>query len=482
MAPKWKKLMKNVDLDEATSFLDHVCLGCTQRECRPNEIVIEKYKEMFESRISAGAMEKLPGWAKPHAKNWNVVLRHARTCSKMHGKVSRIGEKTEQLYKVSSPCLDDHQITKGRAWISWRMIGSMHTICLKMLVRGQNWLTRHSVVSQQTCPIYHKVDSSLWQTFGQTTFLHPSHTRDYRQYCHVGKHSTTLSIGVISGLWFLLEIFKIRNQHLEEFCVFLVLAHLRPSVGCARSKLQYHTVPQNLKLYHWMLDCAWTVYLLFICGTLQWRCCVRRKVMQTPMVPSLRETGARPKITPKPKQKTTKHVDLSKKDQVPVNADSSRGESQLCIFEINEPVIKMIIKGRSPTMRHVSRTHRVALDWLFDKINLDPKIQIKNMDTKNQMADMLTKSSFTRDEWNHLLHLLNIMNFSTFSRSHFFRSNRKQSVVMSKRSQEGLSHDSPTVKAKPRPRAMNLVSHRNLSILRQSSQKKKTEWFWIPGE
>ena len=25
-------------------------------------------------------------------------------------------------------------------------------------------------------------------------------------------------------------------------------------------------------------------------------------------------------------------------------------------------------------MRHVSRTHRVALDWLFDRINLEPKI------------------------------------------------------------------------------------------------------------
>ena len=38
-------------------------------------------------------------------------------------------------------------------------------------------------------------------------------------------------------------------------------------------------------------------------------------------------------------------------------------------------------------MRHVSRTHRVALDWLFDRINLDPKIQIKYIDTKNQLAD-----------------------------------------------------------------------------------------------
>ena len=72
----------------------------------------------------------------------------------------------------------------------------------------------------------------------------------------------------------------------------------------------------------------------------------------------------------------------------------------------------MIMKGRSPTMRHVSRTHRVALHWLFDQINLEPKIQIKYIDTKNQLADILTKVNFTRDEWNHLLTLFNISHFS----------------------------------------------------------------------
>ena len=42
MATMWKKLMKNVDLDEATSFLDDVYLRCTQRERKPNEITIEE--------------------------------------------------------------------------------------------------------------------------------------------------------------------------------------------------------------------------------------------------------------------------------------------------------------------------------------------------------------------------------------------------------------------------------------------------------
>ena len=100
-------------------------------------------------------------------------------------------------------------------------------------------------------------------------------------------------------------------------------------------------------------------------------------------------------------------------DCVPSNVQSSHQEALLYVFEDNEAVMKMIIKGRSPTMRHVSRTHRVALDWLFDRNNLDPKIQIKCIDTKNQLADIPTKGNFTHDEWNHVLCLFNISHFSS---------------------------------------------------------------------
>ena len=60
-------------------------------------------------------------------------------------------------------------------------------------------------------------------------------------------------------------------------------------------------------------------------------------------------------------------------DDVVTSAKPSHFEAQLYSFEDNEAEFKMIIEGRSPTMRHVSRTHRVALDWLFDRINLDQK-------------------------------------------------------------------------------------------------------------
>ena len=83
---------------------------------------------------------------------------------------------------------------------------------------------------------------------------------------------------------------------------------------------------------------------------------------------------------------TTK-IDVMKDiDVVPSNVQSARQEALLYVFEENEAVIKMIIKGRSLTMRHVSRTHRVALDWLFDRINLDPKSNTSTPRTNSQTS------------------------------------------------------------------------------------------------
>ena len=96
------------------------------------------------------------------------------------------------------------------------------------------------------------------------------------------------------------------------------------------------------------------------------------------------------------------NLDLTNIDDGPSSGTHLGSNALLYVFEDSEVVIKMIIKGRSPTMRHVSSFHRVALDWLFDRINLDSsKIQIRYIDTKHQLADILTKGNFTRDEWNN---------------------------------------------------------------------------------
>ena len=57
------------------------------------------------------------------------------------------------------------------------------------------------------------------------------------------------------------------------------------------------------------------------------------------------------------------HLALSNVDFAPSNANSSHKGAMLYIFEDNEAVIKMLIKSRSPTMRLVSRTHRVLTGY-----------------------------------------------------------------------------------------------------------------------
>ena len=52
--PIWKVLNQKVGLGETTSFLDQENQGCTQRQCEISKDIVDNYRTMFESRISAG--------------------------------------------------------------------------------------------------------------------------------------------------------------------------------------------------------------------------------------------------------------------------------------------------------------------------------------------------------------------------------------------------------------------------------------------
>ena len=165
------------------------------------------------------------------------------------------------------------------------------------------------------------------------------------------------------------------------------------------------------------------------------------------------------------RHKSQKKIDVMQDiDSVPSNVQSARQEALLYVFEDNEAVIKMIMKGRSPTMRHVSRTHRVALHWLFDRINLDSKIQIKYIDTKNQIADIFTKGNFTRDEWNHLLNLFNISHFSS----------TVCSAAMAKRIQQESGEERVTAKSRP---MINLTARMPTVVSSSTSSSPGKTWY-----
>ena len=143
---------------------------------------------------------------------------------------------------------------------------------------------------------------------------------------------------------------------------------------------------------------------------------------------------------------------LNDVDLVPSNVQFSHQEAVLHVFEDNKAVIKIIIKGRSLTMRHVSRT----TELLLIGCSIDPKIQIKYIDTKNQLPDTLTKGNFTRDEWNHLLCLLNISHFSSIDCS------EGMSKRTSKRTQEESGEERVTAKSRP---MMSLIARAINSVI-----------------
>ena len=184
------------------------------------------------------------------------------------------------------------------------------------------------------------------------------------------------------------------------------------------------------------------------------------------------DNPGRPVIDAHKRQKSQRRIDVMKDiDAVPSNVQSANHEALLYVFEDNEAVIKMIMKGRSPTMRHVSRTHRVALDWLFDRINLDTQIQIKYIDTKNKLADILTEGNFTRDEWNHLLTLFNISHFSSTACI----------AAMAKRAQQESGEGRVTAKSRP---MMNLTARTPsfVSSSASSNPGRTSYGYQVPGK
>ena len=159
------------------------------------------------------------------------------------------------------------------------------------------------------------------------------------------------------------EILRIQNPREVEHCAFLEVIRLFQSVGCVRNKLQFRTVQQNLRLDTGLrLDGLpalelWDLIVAVLHGNTSQSNQARRDLCM-----KQREVRAVPHTLQKRMKSHGMIDDLDNVDFISSNVNSSRQEALLNVFEDNEAVIKMIINGRSPTMRHVSRTHRVALD------------------------------------------------------------------------------------------------------------------------
>ena len=85
---------------------------------------------MFESRISEGASEKLPCSANLRISSWSFDMEgRAKKCVERYGELAN--RTTQQLYKVSTPCIDDHHFKEEEL----KSEGELSKVCSQIVLK-----------------------------------------------------------------------------------------------------------------------------------------------------------------------------------------------------------------------------------------------------------------------------------------------------------------------------------------------------------
>ena len=250
----------------------------------------------------------------------------------------------------------------------------------EMFIIGTYCETWYSMVCEQTCSCGNEMDKSMWQTLSTFDLIHSPHMW-IQTILLCGKHNTTLQTWIVSRLWFCRRPWRL------EVNIRGTLMHFRKShVRADTSDVQEpdFCITQFYRSWNYFSRCKFTHgwdSSSHSPGFGDWSTSFLTKPNQTNKTKDVRVPRRNLSATPQSnmrKQIPTMNTNpnLTNIDHVPSSGTHCLSNAMLYVFEDNEAVIKMIIKGRSPTMRHVSRTHRVALDCLFDRIvdTLTPNI------------------------------------------------------------------------------------------------------------
>ena len=340
-------------------------------------------KDMLESLISAGTVKQLLGWERSRADAvaWSYDMAgHAKKCEERCKE-----EKIDHFYKVFTPCMEDHQVKDEELETVEELSNG-----LEMPVPSTHRQTRHFMVCTSADP-----SVGVWEQlhcfFLAGGVLEEGGGRRDRALNRRRQAGSRLEPGQeLSSN----GITHLTNAWPDEFRTFTSKPVTDNIVMWETISWMKRTAVSHSSTEAAIISLDAGVRLEGIPGLNFWD-----------MVTDVSEpaAGSDPMHNIEPQRQH-----LSWRIRVYQTAltmffqtHTSPAKERLFFFEDNDAVIKMIIKGPRRSMRHISRI-RVNLDRLFDRINLDPGIQITCGNTSKQIADILTKGSSTRDRWTQL--------------------------------------------------------------------------------
>ena len=334
-------LNKEVDLGEPTSFLDHVYSGCTQRQCEISKDIVDNYRTTFESRISAGGTEKLPCSENLRISSWSHDMEgHAKKCVERYCEL--LNKTTQQLYKVSTPCIDDHDFKEEEL----KSVGELSQVCSQIVLKclylsrigrpdilwSVNKLARSITKWTKAC------DKRLNRLI---SYIH--HTCEYKQYCYVGNTAKQCRLGLFQDSDFGGDLEDSKSTSGGTSCVFGShtfvpinwMCKKQPSVSHSSTESEIISLDAGLRLDGIPALDLWDLIVFVLGNTIQ----THDRTVQS-VVNCDNDHG--PNMQSQGMTNVLNHIDC-----VLSNVQFSHQEALLHILEDNEAVIKMIDNQRS---------------------------------------------------------------------------------------------------------------------------------------
>ena len=149
---------------------------------------------------------------------------------------------TQQLYKVSTPCLDDHHFKEEEL----KSVGKLSKVC------SQNFLKCSYLARIGRPDILWSVKKLARSTTKWTKACDKRLSRLYLTFSHKSSHKSIHWDCFKTPI--LHEMLRTQNLLQVEHFAFSEVIRLFQSAGCVRNKLQFRTVQQNQKSFLWMQD------------------------------------------------------------------------------------------------------------------------------------------------------------------------------------------------------------------------------------
>ena len=260
--------------------------------------------------------------------SWSYdVEGHAKKCVERYCELAN--KSTQQLYKVSTPCIDDHHFKEEEM----KSVGELSQVCSQIVLKclylarigrpdilwSVNKLARSITKWTKAC------DKRL-----NRLIIYIHHTCGYRQYCHVGNTAKQCRLGLLQDSDFAGDLEDSKSTSGGTLCIFGSHTFVPISWMCKKQTAVSHSSTESEII---SLDTG-----LRLDGLLA-------RELWDLIVSVFGNISHISDRTGKPVNGENKHnkIDVMKDiDSVPSNVQSARQEALLYVFEDNEAVIKMI--------------------------------------------------------------------------------------------------------------------------------------------